>query len=154
MHVCSPKSRFSSSVITALLAFCISSTALGNVIRKLIWFGIPGMALLRPTSENHGNIVRTDKSILGVGQWNWSVYSTGRWNQVPLIVTSLPRGSKGPSTPESFQWHDDFVDPEMALRVAIFYLRDEDALSAGTGVNLMRAIRVVDNSGLSAFTRD
>jgi len=87
-----------------------------NVIRKLIWFGHSGNGrCYRPTSEKSmGNIVRTDKSILGVGQWNWSVYSLygPDGTQVPLIVTiPPPEGSKGPSTPTGtvFNGTDDFV---------------------------------------------
>ncbi len=104
-----------------------------------------------------GNIVRTDQSILGVGQWNWSVYSLrARWNSSPSHRNHpSPEGSKGPSTPTGtvFNGTDDFVvSGNGTSGPAIFIFVTEDGTISGwnPGVNLMGAIRVVDNSGLSA----
>ena len=73
--------------------------------------------------------------------------------QVPLIVTiPPPEGSKGPSTPTGtvFNGTDDFVvSGNGTSGPAIFIFVTEDGTISGwnPGVNLMGAIRLVDNSG-------
>jgi len=112
-----PKSRFSSSVITALLAvLAISSTALAQRYSQTnLVSDIPGMAAVTdPHLKNPWGISFGPTSPFWVSD-NGTGVSTlygPDGTQVPLIVTiPPPEGSKGPSTPTGtvFNGTDDFV---------------------------------------------
>jgi len=156
-----PKFRLSSSALAALLAVvAISGTAVAQRYSQTnLVSDIPGMAAVTdPHLKNPWGISFGPTSpfwVSGNGTGVSTLYGPDG-TQVPLIVTiPPPEGSKGPSTPTGtvFNGTDDFVvSGNGTSGPAIFIFVTEDGTISGwnPGVNLMRAIRVVDNSGLSA----
>ena len=157
-----PKFRLTSSVIATLLAvLAISGTALAQRYSQTnLVSDIPGMAAVTdPHLKNPWGISFGPSSPFWVSD-NGTGVSTlygPDGTIVPLVVTiPAPEGKAGPSAPTGtvFNGTDDFVvSGNGNSGPAIFIFVTEDGTISGwnPGVNLMRAIRVVDNSGLSAI---
>src|SRR5437868_10367848 len=157
-----PKFRLSSSIITTLLAvLAISGAAVAQRYSQTnLVSDIPGMAAVTdPHLKNPWGISFGPSSPFWVSD-NGTGVSTlygPDGTIVPLVVTiPAPEGKAGPSAPTGtvFNGTDDFVvSGNGNSGPAIFIFVTEDGTISGwnPGVNLMRAIRVVDNSGLSAI---
>lgn len=155
------KFRLSSIALATLLAvLAVSGTAVAQRYSQTnLVSDIPGMAAVTdPHLKNPWGISFGPTSPFWVSD-NGTGVSTlygPDGTQVPLIVTiPPPQGSQGPSTPTGtvFNGTKDFVvSGNGTSGPAVFLFVTEDGTISGwnPGVDLMHAIRVVDNSGLSA----
>ena len=156
-----PKFRLSSSALAALLAVvAISGTAVAQRYSQTnLVSDIPGMAAVTdPHLKNPWGISFSPGSPFWVSDNGTGVSTLYQPNgaQVPLVVTiPPPEGSDAPSTPTGtvFNGTDDFVvSGNGSSGPAIFIFVTEDGTISGWNPNVdpTHAVRVVDNSRLSA----